>query len=111
MQKTIITKIDDLTEKPFEDGETVTLSFNGKTVELDLNKRNATQLRRSLAKYLESGRNVTSQGPRGLDGRRVKHNKEYVHTVRTWAQEHGVEVADRGRVPFSVYAQYEKANG
>lgn len=111
MQKTVVTYIDDITGKPAEDVETITLSLNGKTVELDLNKRNATQLRRSLDKYLEKGRKVTSQGSKSFDGRKVKHDRDYVHTVRQWAQENGIQVADRGRVPLSVYAQYEKSNG
>src|ERR1043165_5405240 len=99
MKKTIVTFTDDITGKPADDVETVTLAFNGKAVELDLNKRNRAQLERSLAKYLEHGRKVKAH-----DGRTsvVKHDRTYVHKVREWARENNHQVATRGRIPFSV---------
>jgi hypothetical protein len=114
MKKTVITKIDDLTGKEYEEGETITFTFQGRAYEIDLSKRNAADFEKKMARYMENGRKVSTPGrthraPKG-DGRRVKHDKEYVHTVRTWAKENGFEVSDRGRVPLSVYEAFEKAN-
>src|SRR4051812_7178524 len=110
MQKTVVTYTDDLTQKPAEDIETVEFAVNGKTFEIDLNKLNARNFYRSVAKYMEHGRKVTSKASKHVDGRKVTHSKEYVQTVRQWAQDNGIEVASRGRVPLSVYDLYEKAN-
>jgi hypothetical protein len=116
MQKTVITKIDDLTGKEYDEGETITFVVQGEAFEIDLNNRNAAQFKRSLAKYMEKGRKVRAERPVGRthrqgDGRKVKHDREYVRAVRAWAQENGYSVSDRGRVPLSVYDAYEKANG
>lgn len=114
MQKTVITKVDDLTGKEYEEGETITFTVQGKSFEIDLNNKNAAQFKRSLAKYMEKGRKVQSPGRTHRadgDGRKIKHDKAYVHTVRAWAQTNGYEVSDRGRVPLKVYEAYEKANG
>lgn len=112
MQKTIVTKIDDLTGKEYDKGETITFSFEGEQFEIDLNSFNARNFRRSMNKYMEKGRKVRSAQGRTHkgNGRRATHDREYVHTVRAWAKENGYEVADRGRVPQAVYAAYEKAN-
>lgn len=113
MQKTVVTKIDDLTGKEYDEGETVTFTVQGKTFEIDLNKRNASEFHKKMARYMEKGRKVRAEGRthHADDGRKVRHAREYVHTVRAWAKENGFEVSDRGRVPLSVYAAYEKANG
>jgi hypothetical protein len=112
MQKTIVTKIDDLTGKEYDEGETVTFAFQGKSYEIDLSKRNATDFHKKMARYMEKGRKVTAHRvTSSRDGRKVKHDRNYVHTVRAWAQANGMEVSNRGRVPLSVYEAYEKANG
>ena len=112
MQKTVITKVDDLTGKEFEEGETITFAVNGELFEIDLNKRNAADFKKKLERYMSKGRKVrrpVGKTHRQGDGRKVKHDKEYVRTVRAWAQSNGYEVSDRGRVPLSVYEAFEKA--
>lgn len=113
MQKTVVTYVDDLTGKESENVETVTFTVQGKAFEIDLNEFNKRNFFRSLNKYMEKGRQVRANG-RTQHTHRVKrdirHDREYVHTVRKWAQDNGIEVSDRGRVPLDVYDQYEKAN-
>jgi hypothetical protein len=113
MQRTIVTKIDDLTGKEYEEGETLTFAVEGEQFEIDLNKRNASDFKKKFARYMEHGRKVHPQGRthKVSDGRKVRHDKDYVHTVRAWAKTNGFDVSDRGRVPLSVYSAYEKANG
>lgn len=109
MQKTVVTKIDDITGKEFDDGETVTFSFQGLVYEIDLNKRNAAQFRRSVAKYMDKGRRVKATHDRKV--REPKHDPITLGKVRRWARANGFEVADRGRVPVKVLEAYESANG
>lgn len=113
MQKTIVTKIDDLTGKEYEEGTTVTFTFQGKSYEIDLSKRNAADFEKKMTRYMEKGRRVTKGRTHRADGdgRKVTHDREYVQTVRAWAQANGYEVSNRGRVPLAVYSAYEKANG
>lgn len=108
MQKTITTFTDDLTGKEGTDIETVTFTVNGESYEIDLNKFNKNNFFRSLKKYMDNGRRVRTGKVRSH--RDVRHDREYVHTVRSWAQDQGMEVSNRGRVPLAVYEQYEKAN-
>lgn len=107
MQKTVVTMTDDLTGKEYEKGETITFAFEGKEYEIDLNAFNARNFRRSMTKYVANARKV-AEG-RKTDGRKIKHDPEYVHSVRAWAKENGYEVSDRGRVPNAIYEAYKKA--
>jgi hypothetical protein len=107
MQKTVVTKIDDLTGKEFEKGETISFAFEGKVYEIDLNSFNARNFRRSMEKYTRKGRTVHKTSRKVSPARRP----EEVATVRQWAKENGIEVADRGRVPMAVWHAYRKVNG
>lgn len=109
MRQTVVTKIDDLTEKPYEEGETLTFAFAGKSYEIDLNKRNAAQFRKTMARYMNGARPVRGRGHKARTGD-VRHDREEVASVRAWARENGHEVADRGRVPESVWDAYREAN-
>lgn len=104
MSKMFLTEyVDDLTGKPYEDGETVKFTVDGKAYEIDLNKKNAAQFRRSMAKYTEAGRTVKVH--------RMTRHANGVHTgvreMRQWATSHGFEVGQRGRIPHTVREAYE----
>ncbi|MGO1736464.1 MAG: histone-like nucleoid-structuring protein Lsr2 [Leucobacter sp.] len=86
------------------------LSYNGKTVHLDLTKKEEEKLARDLAPYLERGKKVTKRSAtksRGSsDGRTPKQRAE----VRRWAQENSMDIGDRGRIPQSIYDAYDAAH-
>ncbi|MCA1839904.1 MAG: Lsr2 family protein [Actinobacteria bacterium] len=109
MQKTVVTYTDDITGKPAESVETVTFAVQGKTFEIDLNPLNKHNFERSLKKYMEHAREVRSTGRTSRVTRDVRHPKDYVHTVRAWAQSQGIEISNRGRVPLALYERYEQA--
>lgn len=110
MQKTVVTYIDDVSKKETPKVETIEFAFEGKTYEIDLNPLNAANFRRSIDKYVKNGRKVSSPGRRKqVDGRTITHPKDYIQTVRQWAKDNGIEVAERGRVPLAIYKQYEDA--
>jgi hypothetical protein len=89
--------------------ETVTFGLDGVSYEIDLSAANAATLRDQLASWVgharrSGGRRTTSR--RGGSSRRVGAS-----AVREWARANGHAVNDRGRVPGSVQAAYDKAHG
>ena len=84
-RRTIVIHTDDLGGKGT--ATPTTLSLNGKKVTVDLNKRNIGDLERKLAKYFEAG-----QGNAPAD------NAE----VRKWAEQNGITLGARGRIPAAV---------
>lgn len=110
MQKTVVTYTDDITKKEASGVETVTFAVEGEQFEIDLNPLNKANFLRSVRKYMENGRKVRTTGRTHRATRDVRHDREYVHKVRKWAQEQGIEVSNRGRVPLKVYDQFEAAH-
>lgn len=109
-----ITMIDDL------DGgratETLSFALEGSTYEIDLSKRNADALRRTLKPYVASGRRVkqSSKGPGTKRTRRspAAHSEDYDRAeVRAWASSHRIKVAPRGRIANVVVERWRKSNG
>jgi Lsr2 len=94
--------------------ETVSFSFEGKAYELDLSEKNAKKLRKALEPFVAAARR--SGGGRGRQRgssgtSRAGADRERTAAIRTWAREHGHQVADRGRIPSSVIEAYEKQGG
>ena len=98
-QKVQILLVDDLTGE--EAHETITFGLDGALYEIDLSEKNAARMRSMCAKYATKARKVKG---------RAKRPAVRSADARKWAQENGVEVSDRGRVPASVVAQFEAAN-
>lgn len=111
-QQTTITLTDDI------DGgkavETVSFALDGRNYEIDLSKKNAAALRKVLADYTAAGRKVRAgaKAPSGRGGRAAGGNGASAvdaRAVREWAQENGITVSARGRVPADVLEQYQTA--
>ena len=108
-QQTTVTLTDDL------DGtkatETVRFGLDGRSYEIDLNKRNAAALRKVLAEFTSAGRKVrgsraaskpvAAPGPARIDAK----------AVREWAAANGITVSARGRIPADVLTRYEGSVG
>lgn len=107
-QQTTVTYTDDL------DGgkaaETVTFGLDGRTYQIDLNKRNAAALRKTLADYTASARRIRSGKPAAAKSARTTDRID-AKAVREWAQEQGIAVSARGRVPAEVIEQYQASSG
>jgi hypothetical protein len=97
-----------------EASETLTYGLDGKTYEIDLNKKNADKLRNSLGSFISHSRRVTG-GP----GRRPRSSHPGVETrrdpaqtkaIREWALANGHKVSERGRIPAPVEAAYEASH-
>src|ERR1700709_2641110 len=97
-RRTIVQLEDDLTGG--DAAESVTFALDGKSFEIDLNEKNAEQLRKQLAPYIAAGRSLRGTPARvgpppspggGGDGLAPA-------TVRSWAKANGYTVSTRGRV-------------
>jgi hypothetical protein len=103
--KVIVTLEDDLDGGPAE--ETVRFVVGGTEYEIDLNKKNARAFRRQLAPFLEHARRA-GRGQRRRPARTVA-GRDSSGDIRAWANEQGIAVNGRGRIPADVVAQYEAA--
>jgi hypothetical protein len=99
--------------------ETVSFALDGATYEIDLSKKNADQLRKALAGYIEKGHRVSGRrgnGRRSSGGRRGRGRARSggvgsASHMREWARTNGYQVSDRGRVPEEVRKAYSAAQG
>ena len=105
MQRIEVALEDDLTGGPAD--ETVQFGFDGTAYELDLNARHAADLRHRLAPFVEHARRVRRRV--GRVPARTGASRERSRQIRAWAEQQGLEVSDRGRLPADVIQQYENA--
>ena len=104
-QKITVALEDDLDGGPAE--ETVRSGLGGAEYEIDLSKKNAKTFRKQLAPFIDHARK-TGRGQRRRAGRTAS-SRERSGDIRAWANEQGIAVSDRGRIPASVVEQYEPA--
>ena len=91
--------------------ETVTFGLDDKYYEIDLGSKNAKNLRKVVATYIEAGRKVrTSTGTRRVIKKTAQPANADLAAIRAWAHENGIPVATRGRIAASVKEQYLAAN-
>jgi len=101
--KVTIALEDDLDGGPAD--ETVRFTVGGTAYEIDLNKKNARAFHKQLAPFVEHARKA-GRGPRRP---RTASNRQRSGDIRAWANEQGIAVSDRGRIPASVMEQYDAA--
>lgn len=97
-QKVMIELVDDLDGTPAV--ETIPFGLDGRTYEIDLNKKNADKLRKALSAFAQAGRKVSaSRTTKPKSGGDTK-------AIREWARGAGFEVSDRGQIPREVREAY-----
>jgi hypothetical protein len=91
---------------------TVRFGLDGTEYEIDLNAKNARQLRDALARYVAAGRRVrASTRQPARSGRKAQPNALNTTEVREWAKAQGIDVKDRGRVPAELVVKFKAATG
>jgi hypothetical protein len=95
---------DDLDGSP--NAQTVTFGFDGVTYEIDLGDQNREKLRAAVGPYIEAGRRISRNGSR-LNARRQAGSRIDHALIRAWAKEHGLKVAERGRISADVMSRYK----
>jgi hypothetical protein len=113
-KSTVEVLVDDLDGS--EAAETVRIGWNGQWRELELSEKNLAALSKSFDRYWDVGRPVRAASTDG--GRRraptgVKSRSAAVprdpKAIRVWADEQGIAVPSRGRIPRDVEARYNSA--
>src|SRR6478672_9052494 len=108
-QQTTVALIDDI------DGgkaaETVSFGLDGSIYEIDLSKKNATALRKALGEFTASARKVRAGKPAAAAKAARTPARVDAKAGREWAQEQGIAVSARGRVPSDVVEKYQAAVG
>ncbi len=87
--------------------ETLRFGLGGSDYEIDLSKKNASKFRRQIAPYIEHGRSAGRSQRR--QSARTSSSRERSGEIRAWANDHGLAVSKRGRIPASVVEQYQSA--
>jgi hypothetical protein len=88
---------------------TVRFGLDGTEYEIDLSKKHAQALRKSLQPYVGAARK--GSGPRrpGRTRRQSSANGISHNEVRTWARSQGIDVKDRGRIPAELVVKFKSA--
>jgi hypothetical protein len=104
-QKITVELQDDLDGGPAD--TTVRFGVDGDEYELDLSTKNAAAFRGKLAPFIDHARRA-GRGQRRRPGR-TGSSRERSGDIRAWAQDQGIAVSARGRIPASVVEQYQAA--
>ena len=99
--------------------ETVHFTWEGKSLVIDLNKKNGDKLRKAIEPFVAAARpdgSVQAPAPRrrlsssSSPGKRPNASAGAATSViRAWARENSVEVPDRGRLKPDVVQAWEAA--
>jgi hypothetical protein len=99
--RTVTEILDDITGQAAD--ETVSFGIDGVEYEIDVSKKNAAALRKTLGPFQEAARRVGGRRTPAL--RKVASGVDN-KAVRAWAASHGIELSERGRIPGHVIEQY-----
>jgi hypothetical protein len=92
-----------------EGASTIQLGLDGTAYTVDLSAKNEEKLRQVLGPYLEVATRVRDERGRGR-GRgatRLGSDRDRNASIRAWAEEQGVLLAQRGRIAGGVIAAYD----
>ncbi len=97
---------DDLDNTPISEDQVhvIRFSVDGNDYLLDLSEKNAREFRDVLAPFIKVARPAPNGNGRG-GGARV-HPRE----IRRWAQNQGLAIAHRGKIPHEIIAAYNEAH-
>jgi hypothetical protein len=108
-KQTIVTLVDDLDGSEAE--EQVEFAVDGKSYEIDLSAGNSKKLRESLAPFVAAARRAGGGRRRsgGAAAARPTVDREQNQAIREWAQQQGMKISERGRIPASVLEAYHQS--
>ena len=101
MQRVEVQLEDDLTGGPAD--ETVAFGVGGRYYELDLSARHAADFRHQLAPFVEHARLATAHRSRTA---RTSASRARSREIRAWAEQQGLDISERGRLPGNVVEEY-----
>lgn len=100
---------DDITGEAINEDEAQVVRFgiDGKNYILDLSEESAAKFRDDLAPYVQVARRDRLEKRPSAAAKRRKQ-QERTQEIRQWAQDRGLNVADRGKLPYEVVSAYEQ---
>lgn len=107
-QKVHIILVDDLDGS--EATESVSFGLDGASYEIDLNAKNAAQLREALSGYVGHARKVGAAKGRARRSAAAGDGGHTAREIRDWARSNGMTVPDRGRVSAEVRSAFDAAH-
>ena len=109
-KQTTVTLVDDLDGSVAD--EQVEFAMDGRSYEIDLSSANSARLREALAPFVSAARRTG--GRRRSAGAAVatrpSTDREQNQAIREWAQQQGMKISERGRIPSNVLEAYHKAH-
>lgn len=110
-RRVLVRLIDDLDGSASDDVETVSFGLDGVSYEIDLSARNAQRLHDALALFIAHADRVGRRPRRGSAARRgTRRSSDVSRAIREWARRNGHDLADRGRLPAHVIAEFREAH-
>lgn len=110
-KKQITQLIDDLDGSILDEGTTVHFSVEGRAYEIDLSPENAKKLRAAFEPYVSAGRSLGSVPAAARRGARSRSGSSRdLGDVRSWAEDNGFTVNNRGRISAAVLEAYDAAH-
>ncbi|WP_308286318.1 histone-like nucleoid-structuring protein Lsr2 [Actinomycetospora endophytica] len=113
--RTLVTLVDDLDGTTAD--ESVSFGLEGVGYEIDLTTEHAAALREILAPFVAAARRTggrqssrpaaAAARPASPSGAGAVRSRSTNVEIRSWAAEHGVELAERGRIPSRVVQAFE----
>jgi hypothetical protein len=109
-KQTTVTLVDDLDGR--EADEQVEFAVDGKTYEIDLSTANSAKLRDALAPFVSAARRTGARrrSTAGTATVRPSVDREQNQAIREWAQQRGMKISERGRIPSNVLEAYHQKN-
>jgi hypothetical protein len=106
---------DDFTGEDDPTVQRVTLSLDGREVELDLGENSRSVLAATLEPYFEAGSPVTRRrasknGHRSRTGTGKAGKAAGNAAIREWAWKQGYDISEKGRIPQEVRDAYAAAH-
>ncbi len=87
----------------------VQFAYEGKSYEIDLNKRNAKKFDDAIKPWITAGRRATAKSGTARKSTSGS-DPAYLAQVRAWAKENGREVSARGRIAQQTLDAYKAAH-
>lgn len=110
-KQTTVTLVDDLDGSQAD--EQVEFAVDGRAYEIDLSAANSARLREALAPFVSAarragGRRRSSGSPAPAAPARPSSDREQNQAIREWAQQQGMKISERGRIPSNVLEAYHQ---
>ena len=106
-KQTTVTLVDDIDGS--EADEQVEFAVDGRSYEIDLSAANVARLRDALSPFISAARRTGARRSSGAASTtRPSTDREQNQAIREWAQQQGMKISERGRIPSNVLEAYHQ---